>query len=348
MNKEKMTQLGQMIDPSITVNEKEFARYTMANVFCATPHIGRDRGTYSLPKNLGLKTEDFDEKSSAFFAGHVTGGHVSFIPDEAERRLDTLEAQLRNAVKSAAICDSYIPVASYEALCKRFAETKAAYLAERDRLIDDWDSLVDDFKDGVAKIIASAVGLTPDQQGRLYDSLVRAVPTKERFRSSFYMSLDITAFPAEQPPEGLDEALTAAIASGTQNQLYGFALQAIEACVGKAWSILSSAATGYINDARVHPRTMTSIATTSVELGVKNVFNNRLLTELKYKLDRIAKEVDSDKRQEIVEESMLDIYSYAKETGISLSMKSCPWKEQELYDMLETRNWVEQQQLRFA
>jgi len=348
MKQDEMQKLGQLIDPSISVGTKEFAQFTATNVFVATPHIGRDRGVYALPKNLGFESSSMDDEGTAFLADRVSAGNVCLVPKDAARKLETLEAQLRNAVKSAAICDSYIPVASYEALCRRFAEIKSAYLLERDRLIAEWDILVQDFESGAKSLLSAATALTPQERVQTLGALMNGLPTKEKFKSSFYMSLDITAFPAAEPPEGLDASLSAAIASGTENQLYSFALQSIEALLGKAWSLLTTAANSYIRDERVHPRTLMSMATLAVDFGVKNVFGNKVISSLKGTLDRIAKDENIDRRQASVEDAILDVWEYCHEVGISLDVNISPWSPKELDDMLSTRAWVEQNQMKIA
>ncbi len=337
-----------LVDPDIAVSVSDVAKTATENVVKAKCAVGRCSCVYGLPSKIGFKADTLGEKEKTFFAGNVTGGKVAFLPPEVGKHLQRLEDKARNLVRNAAVCEDYIPVASYEPLCNAFAEVKAQYLAERDNVLAMWDALVADYKDGVKALLASATGLTPSEEVALYSALVSALPTKEVYAKSFYMKLSITAFPAIDPPEGLDQSLAAAVADGAKNELYSFALQAIETLVGKAWAMLCSAAHGYIKEERVHTRTLTGLANASVELGVKNVFGNELVSKLKTKLDVISREADEDVREEAVEDAILDVWEYAKDTGISLSMKESPWTAKDLDTMLSNRSWFQKNQMKVA
>jgi hypothetical protein len=317
-------ELAKFAGPGISVRQEDLSRLTQEKIVQVKVSVGRQTGKISLPvKQVGMNLDMLGDDAKAFYADRMAGSTIQFIPSEYNKKLETLEARLRNTVKSMAILDNYVPAVAFPSLKARFAQIETDYLAARDGILALWDAFTAEFRDGITEMMKGFT-LSPNEQVAFKDALMKAVPKKQEYADSFYMKLEVTVFPAYAAPEGLDSSLVAAIDESTRNNLYGFALQAIETSIGNAFALTCRFWDAFSKQSYVSGRTVDSMTRLVSDLGYKNVFQNELLTSLRGKLDKVVREQDALERQELVEEVLLDIWEYAAEHGIQLDTSCLP------------------------
>lgn len=336
-----LEKLQELLGDGLSVEQGALANLTQRKVIGVSVHVGRHTGKVSLPvKQVGMKLDLLEKEAKSFYQERMSGSDIKFIPPDDLRAFDTIEARLRNCVKQMALvgCSEdksggqnkgkkqtiyYIPAEAHGPLKVKAAQIISEYNARRDKVLGEWDDLEKAFIEGVDEML-KGFSLLPAEHAKLKDSLIKSMPKKHEYAQSFYMVIEPTAFPAYAAPEGLDSALASAIDTTTRNNLYTFALQAIEQSIGSAFVQVCKFWDAFSRQSFVSGRTIDSMVRLVCDLGYKNVFQNELLTVLRGKLDRIVKEENPIDRQEMVEDALLDIWEYAQKTGIQLDTSCLP------------------------
>ncbi len=336
--------LDSLLGDNISAKTENLAEYTAKNTVRVRAHVGRNRGIVPLPeKQLGMKPGKLGQNGQAFYAGHMQAGRLCLIPQADEQRLGRLEARLRCAIKGSEVFEGLIPVARYASLKTEFEEIRKDYFDARDDVLARWDSLVAEFKLGCKEML-DGVRMQKRNRELLYKSIVASIPSKGEYERSFSMSLEVTAFPASGVPDGLDESIAADVESSWKGTVVSTALKAIETTVGEGFAMLGKAASAYAERGSIGGKTLDAMERYSQDMVWKNVFQNTALTACANKCGVIANTMGADAKESLVEEAILDIWDYAKATGLHLDASVTPFTPDVLDAMLDVRKKAAAQQ----
>lgn len=336
----KNIDLKGLLGTGISAATDDLAKYTATNTVHVEAHVGRNRGIVPLPeKQLGLKADKMSEAGKTFYTGNMQAGRLCLIPQEDEAALSKLESRLRSAITKAEICDGLIPIASYDELKKNYEELRAEYFNVRDDVLSRWDALVEDFKLGAEQML-QGVRMRKRDRAKLYQEIVRAIPNRAAYARSFYMKLNVTAFPAVAVPEGLNSSVVPDIESSWEDTVVSTALKAIETTIGNGFAMLGKAASSYEARGSVASNTLSAMERFASDMKWKNVFRNPALSAMEKRLMAIGRVDSPDRREALVEEALVDLWGYGKEMGFDLDASVTPFDAQKLDDMLAVQNWT--------
>ena len=317
MNAKKVLS-GLATEKGISVSVRSLAKYMSSNCVLVTPHIGRGRGYIPMTESAyGIDLAQFTDEGGDFYRSRVSKSHLNFIPPEDEAALATIEKRLRRAVDLRSLTDGFMPMDAYDDLKEEFVKNRDDYYAKRDEICLKWDVLIAGF-----------------EREELKQCLMQQIPSLERYRNSFSMSLHVRAFPAEGSaiPEGLNSSIAADITETWSEEVVQTALLSIENVIGEGWSMLLSNMRQYLKGVSIRDASIAKLEKFSSDLKWKNVFKNPILSRLSTELKGISS-LDGDDQADLMEGAISYIYAYAKDVGIDLDMKNCPYTKEQLDSM---------------
>lgn len=325
----------------ISVTVGSLAKYMASSGVLVRPFVGRASGRIPLSSKIyGIDLEQFTEAGSSFYKSRVTQGYINFVPKEDEAALSTLEQRLRRAVERKSLAEDFMPMSAYDSLKEEFEEIRREYFRKRDEIIDKWGTLVTQFMDGAQEML-DGIRLPDTMRTQFLGEFRNQIPHMNRYRDSFKMTLRVHAFPAEgNIPEGLNGSVEADLKETWEEDVVTTAILSIEKQVGLGWSRCTSGIRQYISGGGIHARTLAAIENFAQELTWKNVFHNPILSQLQTILKGFSG-MSTDEQATAIEEGAFLIYGYAKNTGLHLSMKDCPYTKEQLEAELCVRNITE-------
>lgn len=308
----------------ISVKEGDLAQILSSNVVSVSVSVGRNRGVIPLPtKQFGLDPKNLGEKGQGFYSDHMDAGCLRLIPREYEKRLGTVEMRIRNGIKKMEICDGFIPIVAYNSVKSLYEKVTDEYFDIREEILDNWDDILEDFRLGCEELL-DGVEMPSDLRKMFLRQILAQAPTKSSFAGSFYMTLNVTNYPALAIPEGIESSIAADISSSWKSGVVETALKSIEAACGKCFSALGMALTAMMQNRPIPSKTLNNIERLSSDLHWKNIFQNEYLSRCSRQLERIVKEEDPDERCNRIEEAMYDLWSYCQPAGIKLDYSCVP------------------------
>lgn len=325
---------GLATEKGISVSVRSLAKYMSSNCVLVTPHIGRGRGYIPMTESAyGIDLAQFTDEGGDFYRSRVSKSHLNFIPPEDEAALATIEKRLRRAVDLRSLTDGFMPMDAYDDLKEEFVKNRDDYYAKRDEICLKWDVLIASFEIGVDEML-KGIQITQTAREELKQCFMQQIPSLERYRNSFSMSLHVRAFPAEGSaiPEGLNSSIAADITETWSEEVVQTALLSIENVIGEGWSMLLSNMRQYLKGASIRDASIAKLEKFSSDLKWKNVFKNPILSRLSAELKGISS-LDGDDQADLMEGAISYIYAYAKDVGIDLDMKNCPYTKEQLDSM---------------
>lgn len=320
---------------NITVTIRSLAKYMASNGVIVTVTVGRARGYIPMPgKAYGIDLDAFSEKGSTFFSERVSQSHINFIPPEDEAAFANIEKRLRRAVEVRTLADGFMPTTAYDDLKKEFADTRALYFAKRDEVLAKWDSLVASFKEGAEEMLAG-IRIPNAMQEALLKEFLGKVPDKDYYKASFVMGLKVKAFPAEAGNlPGLNSSIEADMRESWKEDVVSTAILSIEQQVGEGWEKMMGAMRQYVKGNAIKSSSIVAIQNFAKQLEWKNVFRNPLLCRLNSSLANLQT-LSAESQAMAIEEALTYTYGYAKEAHLDLDFNKCPYRTQDLENMLQ-------------
>ena len=170
------------------------SKYLSKSGVIVKPHIGRSRKKFCLPKELlGDNTKEDDE----FFNDYINQGNINFLPKSDEN--DLTEIAVRNKVKKVAIaCDGTFMTADVynQEFMPFYEEKRKEYFKKRDEIAKKWDVLVAAFFTKLEAYLSTR-NISDTQAISIINIMKASIPSKEEFKNSFYMELELSSFPVE-------------------------------------------------------------------------------------------------------------------------------------------------------
>ena len=317
--------------PGITVNIRSLAKYMASNGVLVTPHVGRQRGYIPLSAaTYGVDVANMSKEGGEFYQSRASQGHLCFVPPEDEAELAKLEKRLRRAIENRALQGEFMPMTAYTSLKKEFEEIRELYFNKRDEILSRWQALQEDFKIGVAAMLAG-IQIPEAMRRQLLGEYVAAAPSAAEYKRSFRMDLRVHAFPADvEHLTGLESSVAADVSETWKEETVQTAILAIERQVGIGWEKMMKAMGTFLRTNTIPGAGISGLIRYATELEWKNIFRNPLLSELSDTLKKLSVDsLPSDKAQ-IIEDAVTYAYGYAAEAGIALKMDDCPYTKQQL------------------
>lgn len=292
----------------------------------ARMHIGRKRIRIAIPKEwlLGDKNDEF--RKNNIVAGTIT---VLSAADEAE--LQRLENAVRNKVKSLAIGmdGKFIPIEVYKNDFRPFFDDiKAEYFALRDKIVGNWDQIVGDFEVALHNYLVTLPTYTPE----LEKGLMANVPTAKEFARSFYMDVQLSAFPVVENISILDPSVADELRESAKNQAVGMVYEIMGTILNDVNRTLSEKILEHGEGKEFNGRTASSLAKLCGRVTKNNILQHPIVADITRDLNEIISLVESRKNTlrisaqaaideniiEKMEEVMVYIFGFANEVGVEI------------------------------
>lgn len=335
-----MTLLSGLAGKGIALNTRSLAQFTTDNGVLVMVRCGRPRGRFSLPpKLLGLQPGKWDSTSQAFFGDHVAMGQLTMVPKELEARLNQLDTRARRLAQQYTVNGSYMPLCMYEEFKTGFEEIRDDYMAVIEEVANQWEDIRNTFIEGV-KTMVEARGRRKIQKRdreKLVDEIIAGIPSAEDYRRGAYMLAEVRTFPSTgATTPGLAPDLRDVINQTWRDDVTANAVKSIEAGLGEIFEQASKVAKTFATTGKIDSRSLLSLTRKSDRVKKMNIFCNPMLDTVATSLAKLTMD-DPDSTECAVEDAIVDIWDYAKMTGVNLDLKECPFDEEALNKMLKGR-----------
>lgn len=300
----------------------EVGEYISNTCIFARVHIGRCRGTLALPpRAVGVREDRMTEEAKAAYKSIVTLGTLNFIPKEDENALCAIESALRRRLNDCTTTDGLMPASHYSAFAADFEESKRKYMAQRDAILDKWDTIVDQFC-GQVKTMLDGVRMLKRDRAKLYKAITECLPSKQRYADSFWMTLYVRAFPtAPSNNPNLPKDVNDAINTGWVESVVDTAEKSVLSLLDEAFVLSNEAVSGFLSKGTIHGRRVNSLVHLGHRLGRMNIFQNPMVNEISDMLKGLQP-ADADKNEAVLEDCIKKIYCYTYEAGFEPDMKN--------------------------
>lgn len=316
-----------------SANVKDLARYTAKSGVFVRVRIGRSRGCISLPpKAVGVRTDRMKKDALDAYRSLVNLGNLAFIPKEMDNELSRLDNQIRRKLARYTTTDGFMPVRLYDAFKADFQKLQAEYLAQRDLIVDSWDGLTTTFAANVQTML-DGIRMPKRDRAKLYNTIMKTLPSKSFYANSFYMKMEVRAFPVESQSETLDPGIAADIDEAWQDSVVSNAVKSIATCLTTTFEAANKAIKSYVKRGAFPYKSFQGLSDLGIRIRSLNVFSNQAITEV----SNILGKLDFDNQleaEEHVEYCMAYIYDYAKSTGIDIDLSDSALSEEDLMDVL--------------
>lgn len=316
-----------------SANVKDLARYTAKSGVFVRIRIGRSRGCIGLPpKAVGVRTDRMKKDALDAYHSLVNLGNLVFIPKEMDNELSRLDNQIRRKLARYTTTDGFMPVRLYEAFKSDFQKLQAEYLAQRDIIIDAWDDLTTAFANNVRTML-DGIRMPKRDRAKLYDTIMKNLPSKTFYANSFYMKMEVSAFPVEPQSGALDPGIAADIDEAWQDNVVSNAVKSIASCLVSTFEAANKAIKSYVKRGAFPYKSFQGLVDLGGRIRNLNVFSNPAIAEV----SNILSKLDSENQleaEEQVEYCMAYIYDYAKSTGIDIDLSDSALDEKALDGIL--------------
>jgi len=315
----------------INVSVRSLAKYMASNGVLVRPFIGRARCYIPMPDSAyGIDLKQFSEEGGTFYKQRVSQSHLNFIPPDDECALNVWEKRLRRAVEVRSLSDGFMPISAYDSLKEEFETIRKNYFQKRDEIAQKWDLLTASFTVGVEEML-KGIPMSDSARETLQRAFIAQIPSAQKYRDSFSMTLRVHAFPAENTavPDGLSSSIAADVQATWSEEVVSTAILSVEKAVGDGWNRMLNAIRQYIKGASIRSSSLESLDKFGRDLEWKNVFRNPLLTRLSGELKGITS-LDAEEQVDVIESAIAYTYAYAKEVRIELDMDKSPYTAAQL------------------
>ena len=309
------TEVNKMLKGLRGVNIENFSTYLQQTGVIVEPHIGRLRKRFSVPKELmGIKGEN------EFFKEYISSGNFSLLSKDEENALCAIESSVRKAVKKYAIGydGKYIPVDIYKnEYLPYFTDKKQKYFARRDAIIKNWNESVSTFKSKFEAFLDSkSEDLSETEIAALKDNVYRNIPSKEKFKDSFYMNLSLSAFPVVANLSVLDESISDEMKDSIARDSISTLYQILGNLLNDAFKSINGILAYYNEKGELSRKYHSVVSDLSKRITKNNILKHVLIDELVKDLKKIEQEEDEDEVIEKCELVMAKIYGFAHQIQV--------------------------------
>lgn len=325
------------------VTIRGLARRTARSGVFVRVRIGRSRGCINLPpKAVGVRTDRMKKDTLDAYRSVVNLGNLVFIPKELDNELSRLDNQIRRQLARYTTVDGFMPVSVYSTFKEDFQKLKREYMEQRDIIVNTWDALVETFSVNV-RVMLDGIRMLKRDRAKLYDTIMKNLPSKEAYAASFYMQLEVSAFPAAPEAGVLDPSIAADIEEAWQDNVVSTAVKSIATCLTTVFDAANKAIKGYMTKGAFSYKSFQYLVDLGGRTRCLNVFSNPAISKVADLLSKLDFG-DQITAEEQVEYCMAYIHGYAKETGVALNMADCVLTEDALAEILRVKEAAEMRQ----
>ena len=279
--------------------------------------FGGGRNSYKVPlKMFGVKEEHLSDKGKEFFEKHAKDGTIALIPEEEAKKFRAIEAKTHKRLNEVAIGygGRFVPIEDFEEFVEYFGNSKQEYLTARDKLVEEYSTLVERFKEILAQ---SLVDLDVTTASEEYSEIMRKIPSRESFESSFRVEMSVSLLPTSNDFAGfpLDEATKDSIHKQYEELGRNLIGDSTVAVLQEAIDSLSSTINAYNKNGKLHHTVTKSLSICPEKMSRKNIFGNSRLLSIAKEIEILANQ-DVDEITQGAEVILAEIYMYAKELGV--------------------------------
>lgn len=255
--------------------------------------------------------------------------------------MNSLDTRARRLVEEYTVSNGYMPLSVYNTFKDKYQALREEYLSCAKEISDQWEEIQEQFTKGVVTMVNFCGDqMTGAEQENLIKNLTKNLPDAQEYLNRAYMTLDVRAFPTTGiTAEGLEPDIQEELNRTWKNDVCNNAVKAIEQNIGELFAKASQICNKYSQTGRIDSRSAESMSSIASRVRKLNVFCNPLLEDLAARLETLKSRKD-DEAEEIIEDSLIDIWNYAKKTGISLDLESCPLSRELLEKMSELRSKI--------
>jgi len=306
---------------------EDLARYIKQQGVIVKENIGRMRNYVQIsPKVFGIDLGTKSEVANNFFNQHMNMGRIRFIPESYEKRLTNIESYVRTQRRRLSIGydNSFLLLDTYKAFSETVKEKEKEYLQLRDDILSQWETLLANFKSELLDTLNELNSIDVDD---VYQAVIQQVPEKEAYRDSFYLRLNVKAFPVAESLSMFSPDMQVDI------HVIGLALNDGFDLVNRV--IVSGRKT---KESTLPKKTKGAINKVVKRLGEKNIFHNDKVSDIQQSIKRLGDYTsDLDILIEEGELVMAQIYGYAKELNVAnhIELKGAVLDEKELTYMYD-------------
>lgn len=334
-------------DKGLIVGVEDLSQYLRTAGVVVSEHIGRRRSYIEVsPKMYGVDLSTKEQATRDFLKSHVKQGKLTFISADNDKALTNVENALRVARKRASIGfdGKFMVTDSYKEFYQVFEKKKEEYMALRDKIVSEWDSMLEGFR---SSLDASLRDLKSVDGDSLAANIMNRIPTKEAYGASFYMELRISAFPIIENLNMFDESIQEQIKEGSVQESVSSMYQILGSGLDLAFTNCCNLLAIIEKNGRLNSRSTTALQEGAKRMRKENVFANSKIAELADNLEAAGSTDDTDDAAELAEHILAKTYGYAVELDLTDALKTinkCPFSDLDLlsiYEMLGgSDSWV--------
>ncbi|WP_214688473.1 MULTISPECIES: hypothetical protein [unclassified Exiguobacterium] len=277
-------------------------------------HVGRIRGNMELtPEVLGI---DASQTSlTKFFSDYAKNGSLTFIPVAYEKELKKIESRIRMAKTRMAVGyeNSYMPLTTYNDFKVKLNEAQRDYEECRDKIIKDWNNILDQFEMTLDNALTS---LNPTRRDELKSFILRRIPSVQDYRDSFYLTVSVKAFPVMEnvnlPTEELNEQVKQTAIEDNIRMVH----EVLGGALNEAFETVNVVFASFTKNGKVAPKTHGALKDAVKRVKERDMFKNPMIQRITDEMNELSLQVMSRDVPEMCENLMSKIYGYAKEISV--------------------------------
>jgi hypothetical protein len=329
-SKEKTEELLKGLkDSGAIVGVEDLASYIRKSGLIVKESIGRKRLVFEMnPKFYGVNLSEKGESVQGFHKNHIKSGGIFFIPKEEERKLINLESSVRMLRRRSSIGyeDRFMPLETYEAFKEEFSKRKKEYFDFRDSIANRWSELLSNFRKELTDWLQE---FNAKDREVLFTTIMSRVPTVAEYRNSFYMELNIKAFPVAENLDMFRDEIKDQIQNGLTDDTVATMYEIIGNTLNQAFETVMIAVENYKQNGNLSARTKGSVKRTAEMIAEKNIFANHVIDDVKAMMMEMLRSGDI---RNSGEEICGAIFGYARELGIAkqIDISKCYLSAEEL------------------
>lgn len=339
INNKKTKEILNEIDEN--VNVEDLGLLLRQSGLLVKVHVGRARGA----KKVNLKALGINDKEVLeFMKEYFKNGEFNYIGIRKNQDFAKVESNLRKELASRAIGydGQFLTIEDYKEFKKIFEKEKVRYLEMRDNVYNDWDNIIGEFKTN----LKDALFKLGCQDPNIYQSILDSIPSQDKYRDSFYVSISLKAFPVLENANFFDPEIADLLEDTQQNELASCVNEVTGNVLGLAFKTLDNTLNKCSETGKVEYRTRNTLMTTSKKLTRRNIAGNQFIFNVAMEFDKchsLLENKEYDDFLDVGEDVLIKIYGHLKELHLLeyINFKNTMYSEEELdllYDIYKKNN----------
>ncbi|AMN31381.1 hypothetical protein BFS06_11850 [Clostridium perfringens] len=273
-------------------------------------HVGRIRGNTKINvKAFGVN----DENVLKFMDDYFINGAFDYVGLQMNKKLKSIEANLRKELKERAIGydGQFLTIPDFRDFKEVFNREKKRYISIRDEIFNDWDNIICNFK----KRLKDSLFKMGCEDPNIYQGIIDDIPSKEKYKESFYMEMSLSAFPVLENKSYFDLDIFEELEASKRNDALNCIEDIIRTILSKTFDVLDNTLKIIDEKGCLRGKSKSSFINNIKNLKIRNISGNYFVNEVINDLECSANLLDNglfDDFLEYGEELLVKIYGYLK------------------------------------